>query len=110
MMEGATHKLDESGPRGVSPFLITNIMMNAVSSLVSIEFGTMGPLNTSALACASGNYAFVEAYHMLNRNEADVIITGGTEATISPVIFASFNRMGALSTRNDEPEKSQPSI
>ncbi|GAB4450067.1 MAG: beta-ketoacyl-ACP synthase II [Anaerolineae bacterium] len=105
MMEGATHRLEEAGPRGVSPFLITNIMMNAVSSMISIEFGTMGPLNTSALACASGNQAFVDAYHILQRNEADVIITGGTEATISPVIFASFNRMGALSSRNDEPTK-----
>lgn len=105
MMEEATHKLADSGPRSVSPFLITNIMMNAVSSMISIEFGTMGPLNTSALACASGNQAFVDAYHILQRNEADVIIAGGTEATISPVIFASFNRMGALSSRNDEPEK-----
>ena len=105
LMEDATKRLEQSGPRGVTPFLITNIMMNAVSSLVSIEFGTMGPLNTSALACASGNYALVDAYHMLQRHEADVIITGGTEAAISPVIFASFNRMGALSVRNDQPKK-----
>ncbi len=102
-MEAATRKLDKAGPRSISPFLITNIMMNAVSSLVSIEFGTMGPLNTSALACASGNHAVLDSYHILKRNEADVIITGGSEAAISPVIFASFNRMGALSTRNDDP-------
>jgi len=104
-MEEATHKLDEAGSRSVSPFLITNIMLNAVSSIVSIELGTMGPLSSSALACASGLYAIVEAYHMLTRNEADVIITGGTEAAISPVIFASFNRMGALSCRNDDPTR-----
>ena len=93
-MESASYKLAESGSRSVSPFLITNIMLNAVSSWVSIEFGTMGPLNSSALACASGNYAVLDAYHMIKRGEADVIITGGTEAAISPVIFASFNRMG----------------
>lgn len=104
-MEEATRKMDADGPRSISPFLITNIMLNAVSSIVSIELGTMGPLNSSALACASGLHAIMEAYHMLGRNEADVIITGGTEAAISPVIFASFNRMGALSARNDEPEK-----
>ena len=104
-MEDATRKLDKSGSRSISPFLITNIMLNAVSSMISIEFGTMGPLNSSALACASGNHAIIDAYHFLNRNEADVIITGGSEAAISPVIFASFNRMGALSNRNDDPEK-----
>lgn len=103
-MEDATQKLADSGPRSVSPFLITNIMLNAVSSLVSIELGTMGPLNSSALACASGNYAVLDAYHMIKRGEADVIITGGTEAPISPVIYASFTRMGALSSRNDTPE------
>jgi 3-oxoacyl-[acyl-carrier-protein] synthase II len=104
-MEEATAKIIESGPRNASPFLITNIMLNAVSSLVSIEFGAMGPLNSSALACASGNYAVLDAYHMIKRGEADVIIAGGAEAAISPVIFASFNRMGALSTRNEDPER-----
>lgn len=102
-MESASYKLQENGPRSVSPFLITNIMLNAVSSWVSIELGTMGPLNSSALACASGNHAILEAYHLIKRDEADVIITGGAEAAISPVIFASFNRMGALSSRNDNP-------
>jgi 3-oxoacyl-[acyl-carrier-protein] synthase II len=103
-MESATIKQANNGPRSVSPFLITNIMLNAVSSWVSIEFGTMGPLNSSALACASGNYAVVDAYHMIKRGDADVIIAGGTEATITPVIFSSFNRMGALSLRNDDPQ------
>ncbi len=104
-MEAASIKQAEQGPRSISPFLVTNIMLNAVSSWVSIEFGTMGPLNSSALACASGNHAIFEAYHIIKRGDADVIITGGAEATISPVIFSSFNRMGALSTSNDEPEK-----
>jgi 3-oxoacyl-[acyl-carrier-protein] synthase II len=79
-------------------------MLNAASCLVSIELGTTGPLNTSALACASGNYAILDAFHMLKRGEADVIIAGGTESTISPLIFASFGRMGALSCRNDDPQ------
>jgi 3-oxoacyl-[acyl-carrier-protein] synthase II len=103
-MEDATRKLIESGPRSVSPFLITSIMMNAVSSMISIELGTMGPLSSSALACASGNYAMLDAFHMIKRGEADVIIAGGTEAAISPVVFASFARMGALSPQNDKPK------
>ena len=104
-MEEGEQLLLKNGPRSVSPFLVPNIMANAASCLVSIELGTTGPLNTSALACASGNYAIVDAFHMMKRGEADVIIAGGTEATISPLIFASFARMGALSNRNDDPHR-----
>lgn len=105
VMEEATQRLLSNGPRSVSPFLITSIMMNAVSSMVSIELGAMGPANSAALACASGNYAIIDAFHLIKRGEADVIIAGGTEATISPVIFASFARMGALSPKNDDPKR-----
>ncbi len=103
-MEEGERQLIEQGPRAISPFLVTNVMANAASCLVSIEFGTTGPLNTSALACASGNYALLDAFHMIRRGEAEVMIAGGTEAAISPLIFASFARMGALSTRNDDPQ------
>lgn len=102
-MEAGERELIAQGPRSITPFLVTNVMANAASCLVSIEFGTTGPLNTSALACASGNYALLDAFHMMRRGEADVMIAGGTEATISPLIFASFSRMGALSARNDDP-------
>jgi 3-oxoacyl-[acyl-carrier-protein] synthase II len=102
-MEEGEKQLLASGPRSISPFLVTNVMPNAVSCLVSMEMGTTGPLNTSALACASGNYALLDAYHMMKRGEADVMIAGGTEASISPLILASFARMGALSSRNDNP-------
>ena len=104
-MEEGEQQLLKNGPRSISPFLVTSIMANAASCLVSIELGTTGPLNTSALACASGNYALVDAYHMMQRGEAEVIIAGGTEATISPLIYASFARMGALSARNDDPQR-----
>lgn len=102
-MESGERELIAQGPRSITPFLVTNVMANAASCLVSIEFGTTGPLNTSALACASGNYAILDAFHMMRRGEADVMIVGGTEAAISPLIFASFSRMGALSARNDDP-------
>lgn len=102
-MEEGERQLMEQGARSISPFLVTNVMPNAVSCLISMEVGTTGPLNTSALACASGNYALVDAFHMLKRGEAEAIIAGGTESAISPLIFASFSRMGALSTRNSDP-------
>ncbi len=104
-MEESQMQLVENGPRSVSPFLVPIVMANAASCLVSIELGTTGPLNTSTLACASGNYALVDAYYMMTRGEADVIIAGGTEAAISPLIIASFGRMGALSGRNDDPKR-----
>ena len=102
-MEEATLKLHEKGPRSISAFLVTNIMANAASCSVSLELGTSGPLNTSTLACASGNYALLDAYHMLRRGEAEVMIAGGTEALISPLIVAAFAQIKALSTRNNSP-------
>jgi 3-oxoacyl-[acyl-carrier-protein] synthase II len=104
IMEEGERQLQTSGPRAISPFLVPSVMLNAASCLVSIELGTTGPLNTSALACASGNYALLDAFHMMKRGEADVMITGGTEATISPLVLASFSRTGALSCRNDDPQ------
>jgi 3-oxoacyl-[acyl-carrier-protein] synthase II len=103
LMEEGTHVLAEKGPRSVSPFLLPSIMPNAVSCLVSIETGARGPVLTSTLACASGNYAMIEGYHLLQRGEADVIIAGGTESANTPLTFASLARMGALSGRNDDP-------
>lgn len=104
-MEEGTEQLLASGSRSISPFLVPNVMANASSCLVSIEIGTTGPLNTSTLACASGNYAIVDAFHMMQRGEADVMIAGGTEATISPLIYSSFSRMQALSARNEDPQR-----
>jgi 3-oxoacyl-[acyl-carrier-protein] synthase II len=103
-MEEGERQLIHQGPRAVTPFLVTSVMANATSCLVSMELGTTGPLNTSALACASGNYALLDAFHMLKRDEADAIICGGAEAAVSPLIIASFSRLGALSMRNDDPQ------
>lgn len=105
LMEEGTHILIEKGPRGVSPFLLPSIMPNAVSCLVSIETGARGPVLTSTLACASGNYAMIEGYHLLQRGEADVIIAGGAESSNTPLTFSALARMGALSGRNDDPTR-----
>jgi 3-oxoacyl-[acyl-carrier-protein] synthase II len=105
LAEDGTRVLDERGPRSVSPLLLPSIMPNAVSCLVSIETGARGPVLTSTLACASGNYSIIEAYHFLQRGEADVIIAGGTESATTPVSFAALGRLGALSCRNDDPTR-----
>jgi 3-oxoacyl-[acyl-carrier-protein] synthase II len=70
---------------------------------VSIAIGAKGPVLTSTLACASGNYALVEAMHMLQREEAEIIIAGGVEGGMTRLLFTAFSNIGALSRRNDEP-------
>ncbi|MGH2532304.1 MAG: beta-ketoacyl-ACP synthase II [Thermomicrobiales bacterium] len=104
-MEHEVVTLTTKGPARVSPFLISNFAPNMASCQVSISFGIRGPSLTSAAACASGIQAFIDAVHMLRRGEADVVITGGTEAGITRTSVAGLLNMGALSRRNDAPEK-----
>jgi 3-oxoacyl-[acyl-carrier-protein] synthase II len=93
------------GQKFVSPFLIPLFAPNMASCQVSINFGIHGPSITSAAACASGIQAFIDAVHLIHRGEADVVITGGTEAGITPVAVAGLANMGALSRRNDDPAR-----
>jgi 3-oxoacyl-[acyl-carrier-protein] synthase II len=97
-------KFIQKGPRFVNPLFIPIIMPNAPSCLVSLVTGAKGPILTSALACASGNYAFVEAMHFIQRGEADVVIAGGTESANVPLTLAALERMGALAN-SQEPTK-----
>jgi 3-oxoacyl-[acyl-carrier-protein] synthase II len=94
----------EKGWRSVGPFVVPSVMANAASCLVSMETGARGPVMTSSAACASGHYSIIEAYHFLQRGEADVIIAGGTESALSELVMAAFARMGPLSKRIDDPE------
>ncbi|MCC7022322.1 MAG: beta-ketoacyl-ACP synthase II [Thermomicrobiales bacterium] len=93
------------GPSRVGPLVIPMFAPNMASSQVSIAFGVQGPTITSAAACASGVQAYVDAVRLLRAGEADVVITGGTEAGITPVALTSLAHMQALSRRNDEPER-----
>jgi 3-oxoacyl-[acyl-carrier-protein] synthase II len=104
-MEHEVVTMTLKGPGRVSPFLISNFAPNMASCQVSINFGIRGPSVTSAAACASGVQAYVDAVHMLRRGEVDVVLTGGTEAGITPTSVAGLQNMGALSRRNDAPEK-----
>ncbi len=105
VIESEVITMREKGPNRVSPFLIPLFAPNMASSQVSITFGVRGPSITSVAACAAGIQAFVDAVHLLERGEADVVITGGTEAGITPVAVAGLTNMGALSRRNDEPAR-----
>ncbi len=91
------------GPGRVSPFVIPKTMCNAGSGNVSIRFGLRGPNSAIATACASAGHAIGEAANTIRLNAADVIVTGGTEAALTPLCLASFSSMRALSRRNDDP-------
>ncbi|SFJ61024.1 beta-ketoacyl-ACP synthase II [Thermoflavimicrobium dichotomicum] len=93
------------GPRRVSPFFIPMMISNMAAGQVSIHIGAKGPNSSSVTACATGTHSIGDAFRILQRGEADVMIAGGAEATILPLAFAGFASMGALSTRNEEPQK-----
>jgi 3-oxoacyl-[acyl-carrier-protein] synthase II len=103
--ENQLRVLAERGPRKVSPFTIPALIGNMCAGLVAIEFGARGPNFGLVSACATGTHAIGEAAHTIRRGDADVMIAGGAEATITPFAYASFCAMKAMSTRNDEPEK-----
>ena len=93
------------GPSKMSPFLIPMLIVNEASGQVGIVFGLKGPNTCVATACASGSHAIGDAFRILERGNADVIIAGGTESCIVPTGVGGFCALKALSTRNDAPEK-----
>ena len=100
------HKvLLEKGPRRVSPFLIPMLIIDIVSGLVSIKYGLKGPNFAIVTACASSAHAIGSAFKIIQRGDAEAMVTGGAEGAITPLGLAGFCSMKALSTRNDEPHK-----
>ncbi len=108
-IEATKELLMERGPRRVSPFFIPKIMMNAVAGQLSMRWGLRGPNFVTASACASSNHAMGLAFRAVKHGDADVMLSGGTEATITPLGIAGFCALRAMSTRNDAPtEASRP--
>ena len=100
------HKnLVTSGPGRVSPFFIPMMIIDMCAGLVSMRFGFRGPNYGTVSACASSAHAIIDAFRIIQRGEADVMVTGGAEATITPTSMAGFCQAKAMSTRNDEPSK-----
>ena len=100
------HKvLLEKGPKRISPFFIPMLIGNMASGQVSILTGAKGPNSAPVSACATGTHAIGDAFEIIQRGDADVMIAGGTEATITPLAVGGFASMKALSTRNEEPQK-----
>ncbi|MDF2521808.1 MAG: fabF, partial [Clostridia bacterium] len=99
------HKtLMEKGPGRISPFFVPMMISNIAAGNVSIAFNAKGPNITVVTACASATNAIGEAYKIIQRGDAELMISGGTEASITPLALAGFCSMKALSTRNDDPK------
>jgi 3-oxoacyl-[acyl-carrier-protein] synthase II len=94
----------EKGPARVSPFFVPMMMVNATAGTIAMQLGWTGPNLCIATACAASAHAIGEAARLIRDGAADVAVTGGTEACMTPVAISAFARMTALSTRNDEPE------
>lgn len=104
-LENQHRVLMERGPRRVSPFFVPMMIANMSSGMVSIHTGAKGPNSAAISACATGTHCVGDSFKMLQRGDADVMLAGGTEATILPMAIAGFSAMGALSSRNDDPQK-----
>lgn len=102
-MEAQHDVLRARGPGRVSPFFIPMFIPDIAAGLISIRFAAKGPNYATVSACASGAHAIGDAFRFIERGDADVMIAGGGEATITPLAVAGFSSMKALSTRNDDP-------
>jgi len=96
-------RLLAKGPKRLSPFVVPKLMVNATAGQISIKLNLRGCNTAVATACATGGHALADAFMMIQRGMADVMLAGGTEAAVSRLCIAAFSAMKALSTRNDEP-------
>ena len=95
----------QRGAMRMSPFFIPQLIANMASGHVAMRYGMTGPSNTVVTACATGSGAIIDAYRTIQRGEAELVLTGGAEACVTPMGIGGFAVMKALSTRNDEPER-----
>src|ERR1700677_2242981 len=104
VIEREHSNLLSGGPRKVSPFFIPGSIINLAAGHVSIKYGARGPNEATATACTTSAHAIGDAFRLIQRGDADAMIAGGTEASITPLGVAGFAAMRALSTRNDDPQ------
>ncbi|MYC87329.1 MAG: beta-ketoacyl-ACP synthase II [Gemmatimonadales bacterium] len=105
LLEAQHERLLDGGPRRVSPFFIPMFIPDMASGMVSMRYGAQGPNYATVSACASSGHSVGLAFRSIRNGEADVMITGGSESTVTPLAVAGFANMRAMSTRNDDPER-----
>jgi 3-oxoacyl-[acyl-carrier-protein] synthase II len=104
LIEGTKEDYDKGGPRKISPFFVPGSIINMISGLLSIMYGLKGPNLAMVTACTTSNHCIGDAGRLIEYGDADVIVAGGAESTISPLGLGGFTAPRALSTRNDDPE------
>jgi len=104
LIEEMHKKMLERGPSRISPFFIPGLIVNLASGHISIRFNCRGPSSAPATACATGAHAIGDAFKIIQRDEADLMFAGGSEAVVTPLAIGGFSAMRALSTRNDDPQ------
>ena len=105
VIEREHSKYLNGGPGKISPFFIPSAIVNLAAGNVSIRYGAKGPNSATATACSAGAHAVGDAYKIIQRCDAEVMLAGGSEAAVTPMSIGGFGAMRALSTRNDEPER-----
>ena len=93
----------EKGPRGAGPFFVSKVLVNMTACVVSIEHGLKGPLTALSVACSTGANAVGDAFRVIERGDADIMVAGASEACLTPVAYAGFCATRSMSTRNDDP-------
>ena len=105
LIEEMHSKMLERGPSRISPFFIPGLIVNLAAGQISIRYGCQGPSSAPATACATGAHAIGDAFKVIQRDDADIMFAGGSEAVICRLAVGGFGAMRALSLRNDEPER-----
>jgi 3-oxoacyl-[acyl-carrier-protein] synthase II len=95
----------EKGPGRISPFFVPSLIVNMAAGQLSMRYKLKGPNSSVVTACATGNHAIGDAFKIIQRGDADLMVAGGSEAIIDELTIGGFGQMKALSTRNDEPER-----
>ncbi|HKW79256.1 MAG TPA: beta-ketoacyl synthase N-terminal-like domain-containing protein, partial [Candidatus Limnocylindria bacterium] len=96
--------MEKRGPSRLSPFLVPMLMANAASAQISMQFGLKGPSLTHVSACASSSHAIGECGEIIRRGQADLMVSGGSEAAVLPLAIGAFSTMHAMSRRNEDPQ------
>lgn len=103
IVEEQSRQIREKGPRGINPTVSPAVLVSTTPCHIAINYGIRGPVNSPVVACATGTVSIGAAAQRIQRGEVDVMLAGGSDSYLTPLIMASFSRLGAMSTRNDTP-------